>query len=353
MAITVTEFGRTKAGEVVKQYEMVNANGMKAVLLNYGAVLRELYVPARDGSMLDVVWGYEDVEHYEVNKPNFGATLGRNANRVAKGQVEIGGVTYQMERNDGENNLHGGKPGYHQRIWKGIVADDNKVEFSMVSPDKDQGLPGNAQVRVSYKLTNENQLEISYQATADADTIFNMTNHTYFNLEGQASESVLEHQVQIDAEFFTPTGADLIPTGEFRSVEGTPMDFRQWRTLGKDIHGDYEPLQQAKGYDHNFVLTEKEGDRLAARLRAEKSGILMEVYTDQPGLQLYTSNALVEEAGGKGGRVYSLYSAACFETQHFPDALHHENFPSTLVKAGEEYRTRTTYQFSLMEQADL
>lgn len=345
MAITVTDFGVTKTGETVKQYTLENASGMKAVVLNLGAVLKELYVPDRDKNLLDVVWGYEDAAHYEVNKPNFGATIGRTANRIGRGQVEIGGVTYEMEKNNGENNLHGGYPGYHIRMWKGIIADDNKVEFSLVSPDGDQGLPGNAKVTVSYKLTNENELQISYKGTADKDTVMSMTNHSYFNLEGQASDSVLEHQVWLSADAFTPTDAGLIPTGEIVSVEGTPLDFRQWRTLGTDIEADYEPLKLANGYDHNFVLKKDRDYDLVAKMRSLKTGIVMEVYTDQPGMQLYTSNFLNQEAGGKNGKVHAFRSAACFETQHFPDAVHHDNFPSILLEAGKEYQTRTSYRF--------
>lgn len=351
MAITVSEFGKTESGESVKQYVMENTRGMRAVLLNYGAVLQTLQVPDKTGALLDVVWGYGDVKHYEVNKPNLGATVGRNANRIGKGQVEINGVSYQMAKNDGENNLHGGIPGYHQRVWRGIIADDNKVEFTIVSPHGDQGLPGNVQVTVSYKLTNENELQISYHGLSDQDTIINLTNHSYFNLEGQDSDDVLGHRVWIDADSFTPTAEDLIPTGEIRPVEGTPMDFRQWRTLGADIDADYEPLRIAGGYDHNFVLN-GQGYRLAAKLACEKSGILMEVYTDLPGMQLYTGNFLDQEAGGKAGKVYQRRSAVCFETQAFPDAPHHDHFPSTLVRAGAEYETCTSYRFSLTEQAN-
>lgn len=350
MAITVTEFGKTESGQEVKQYVIENARGMRAVLLNYGAVLQKLLVPDKTGAMLDVVWGYQDVKHYEENEPNFGATVGRNANRIGKGEVEINGVAYQMAKNDGENNLHGGIPGYHQRMWRGIIADDNKVEFSIISPDGDQGLPGNVQVTVSYKLTNDNELQISYHGLPDQDTIINLTNHSYFNLEGQDSDTVLEQEVWIDADAFTPTAADLIPTGEIRPVEATPLDFRQWRTLGTDIDAEYEPLTFAGGYDHNFVLN-GEGHRLAAKLRCKKSGILMEVFTDLPGMQLYTGNFLDQEAGGKEGKVYQKRSAVCFETQAFPDAPHHPDFPTTLVRAGAEYETCTCYRFSVLEQA--
>lgn len=350
MAITVTEFGITKTGESVKQYTIENVNGMKAVVMNYGAILKELHVPDKDGNLQDVVWGYEELAGYEkASIPHFGGTIGRNANRIGKAQVVINGQTYALEPNNNGNNLHGGTPGYDQRMWKAVVADDNKVEFSIESPDLDQGFPGNAQVVVSYKLTNENELQISYYAKADQDTIFNMTNHSYFNLDGQESDSVLEQKVWLDADAFTPTDAELIPTGEIQSVKGTPMDFTMGKTIGAEIHADYEPLNLAHGYDHNFVLNPKDGYALAATMYSAKSGIQMEVYTDLPGIQMYTSCALRDEAGGKQGKVYGQYSAACFETQYFPDAPHHDNFPSTLVKAGEEYRTSTGYKFKVVE----
>ncbi|MBQ8185151.1 MAG: galactose mutarotase [Lachnospiraceae bacterium] len=348
MAITVAEFGKNKAGETVKQYTIENANGMKAVVLNLGAILKELHVPDKDGKLRDVVWGYEDAAHYEIiGGPYFGAIVGRNANRIGKAQVEINGKTCMLDQNDNENCLHSGKEGYNYRMWKAIIADDNKVEFSLDSPDGDQGFPGNAQVTVSYKLTNDNELQISYWGKADQDTVFNMTNHSYFNLEGQESESILDQEVCLCAEAFTPTDAQLIPTGEIRPVAGTPMDFRKWKAVGAEIGADYEPMKLAGGYDHNFVLMSRDGYELAAKMRCAKSGIQMEVYTDLPGIQMYTACMLDEKEGGKNGRAYGKYSASCFETQYFPDALHHENFPSPLVKAGEEYRTTTGYKFTI------
>lgn len=349
MAITVTDFGQTQAGETIKQYTIENARGMKAVLLDYGAVLRELHVPDRDGAMLDVVWGYGDAVHYEVNNPYFGAAIGRIANRIGGGQVEINGAVCQMDKNDGDNSLHGGRKGYHKRVWKGILAEDDKVEFSLFSLDGDQGLPGNVEVTVSYKLTNENELQIVCHASTDKDTAINMTNHSYFNLDGQASDSVLEQEAWLAADAFTAADGELIPTGEIVPVEGTPMDFRQWRALGADIEADYEPLKLANGYDHNFVLRKGLEYGLAAKMRSLKTGIVMEVYTDQPGMQLYTSNFLDKEAGGKNGKVYLFRSAACFETQHFPDAVHHENFPEIIVKAGKEYQARSGYRFLVEE----
>lgn len=346
MSIRVETYGVTANGEEVKQYLLENEKGMKAVVLNYGAILAELHVPDRDGVLRDVVWGYENLEGYETKHTYFGATVGRNANRIAGGKLTIGGVDYQLEKNNGENNLHGGFAGYEHRMWKGTLLDHNKVEFSLESPDGDQGFPGNAWIRVSYLLTDENELRITYDGKADADTIFNLTNHSYFNMEGQESESVLEQLVFLDADAFTPTDAGLIPTGEIRSVEGTPMDFREFHAIGERIEADYEPLKLAGGYDHNFVL--KNGGRyaLCAKMKSEKSGICMEVYTDLPGIQLYTAQGL-QEPGGKQGKIYGNCSAACFESQYFPDAVHHKAFLSPLVKAGETYRTSTGYKFTI------
>jgi aldose 1-epimerase len=350
MSIQVTDFGTTSDGQQVKAYTLENHNGMKAVVLNYGAVLSRLEVPDAGGELRDVVWGYEKISGYERNDPAFGATIGRNANRIGGAQLTLEGRIYELQKNNGENNLHGGAPGYHQRMWKGIVADSNKVEFTIESPDGDQGFPGNAQVKVSYILADDNELRISYEASADQTTIFNLTNHSYFNLDGQQSDNVLDQSVWIHADAFLPGDAQLIPTGEIRAVKGTPMDFTEPHKLGERIGEFYEPLVLANGYDHTYVLNNKGAYDLCCRLESEKSGIRMEVYTDLPGMQLYTANFLDGEAGGKSGRVYGKRSAVCFESQYYPDAVHHENFPSPVVKAGKLYRTSTGYRFGVINR---
>lgn len=346
MSILVEDYGVTKNQEKVKKYILENANGMKAVLLNYGAVLAELHVPDRDGKLRDVVWGYENLDGYEVNGPCLGAIVGRNANRIGGASVTIAGKTYELEKNDGENSLHSGSNAYFRRMWKAIIADDNKVEFSLHSPDGDQGFPGNADITVSYTLSDDNELLISYQAKADQDTVFNLTNHSYFNLDGQDSDCVLNQTAWIDADEFTPS-VNMIPTGEIRSVEGTPMDFRTPVTLGERIDDSYEPLQSASGYDHNYVMKNEGRYALCGSLFSEASGIMMEVYTDAPGIQLYTANFLGDEPNGKNGRVYASRSSVCFEAQYFPDAVHHENFKSSVVKAGDTYSSQTGYKFSV------
>ena len=349
MSIRVEAFGTTKDGQQVKKYILENGKGMKAVVLNLGAGLAELWVPDQDGALRDVVWGYEKAEDYEVNGPDFGAIVGRNANRIGGAVITIAGKDYTLAKNNGENNLHSGPDMYFTRMWKGIVADDNKVEFSLHSPDGDQGYPGNADITVSYTLTDDGELQIVYQGKADQDTIFNLTNHSYFNLDGQESDSVLEQKVWLDADAFTPGDAGLIPTGEIRDVTGTPMDFRTEHMIGERIDADYEPLKQAGGYDHNYVLKNEGKYALCGKLTSQKSGICMEVSTDLPGIQLYSANFLENEKGGKEGRTYGRRSAICFESQYFPDACHHENFQSPIVKAGEVYRTKTGYRFSVIK----
>lgn len=349
MSIRVEAFGTTKDGQQVKKYILENGKGMKAVVLNLGAGLAELWVPDQDGALRDVVWGYEKAEDYEVNGPDFGAIVGRNANRIGGAVITIAGKDYTLAKNNGENNLHSGPDMYFTRMWKGIVADDNKVEFSLYSPDGDQGYPGNADITVSYTLTDDGELQIAYQGKADQDTIFNLTNHSYFNLDGQESDSVLEQKVWLDADAFTPGDAGLIPTGEIRDVTGTPMDFRTEHMIGERIDADYEPLKQAGGYDHNYVLKNEGKYALCGKLISQKSGICMEVSTDLPGIQLYSANFLENEKGGKEGRTYGRRSAICFESQYFPDACHHENFHSPIVKAGEVYRTKTGYRFSVIK----
>ena len=349
MSIRVEAFGTTKDGQQVKKYILENGKGMKAVVLNLGAGLAELWVPDQDGALRDVVWGYEKAVDYEVNGPDFGAIVGRNANRIGGAVITIAGKDYTLAKNNGENNLHSGPDMYFTRMWKGVVADDNKVEFSLHSPDGDQGYPGNADITVSYTLTDDGELQIAYQGKADQDTIFNLTNHSYFNLDGQESDSVLEQKVWLDADAFTPGDAGLIPTGEIRDVTGTPMDFRTEHMIGERIDADYEPLKQAGGYDHNYVLKNEGKYALCGKLISQKSGICMEVSTDLPGIQLYSANFLENEKGGKEGRTYGRRSAICFESQYFPDACHHENFQSPIVKAGEVYRTKTGYRFSVIK----
>lgn len=346
MLIKKELFGQTSKHEDVSAYTLVNKNGMEAKVLDYGATLQSLFVPMADGTKKDVVLGFDNVAAYEVNDPNFGSTIGRNGNRIGKGKFELNGKTYQLDINDGVNNLHGGFAGYHKRMWKvSLDEDKNAISLSILSPDGDQGFPGNLEVKVTYTLTDDDELEISYFAKPDADTIVNMTNHSYFNLEGQDSESVLEHSVWIDGAQVTATTDDLIPTGVILDVEGTPLDFRKEKKIGQDIFSDYEPIVFGRGYDHNWILNNQGSFRKVATLHSDKTGKTMEVYTDLPGMQMYTGNFLDGTLIGKEGVKYVQRSGVCFETQYYPDAPNHDNFPSTVVKAGENYETTTTYKF--------
>lgn len=344
MAVTIKEFGKTNKGEQVKLYVIKNKNGMEAAVSDFGAVLVSLLVPDKNGDYRDVVWGYDTAAGYENNGVYLGATIGRNANRIGKARFTVNGQEYQLESNDGRNNLHGGLSGYHARMWKAGQEGGNTVVFQLDSPDGDQGFPGNVSVEVKYTLMDDNTLSIQYHALPDADTVLNMTNHSYFNLDGAESDSILEHKVWIDADAYTEADAESIPTGKIISVAGTPMDFRTYRVIGQDIDADYEQLKFGNGYDHNWVLNNKGKMAIVAKMKSENSKITMEVATDLPGMQLYTGNFLAGELG-KNGKKYTRRSAACFETQYFPDAVNHQEFASPVYQAGQAYKTVTNYRF--------
>ena len=338
------EFGATKNGEKASCYVLKNSKGMEAVVSDFGASLLKLYVPDKDGKTQDVVLGYETLEDYENGGDSLGATVGRVANRIGMAEFELNGKKYELTKNDNEKNtVHGGIDFYNKRIWDVKEEDDTHVVFALVSPDGDQGFPGEVKIEVSYTITEENELKIHYHAIPDQDTLLNMTNHSYFNLSGHASGTAWNAKVWIDADAFTETDAELIPTGTVVPVEGTPMDFRKEKVVEKEIGADYTPLKLAGGYDHNWVLNGK-GFRKAASAESEETGIKMEVYTDLPGIQFYSGNFL---AGSKGkeGAVYEKGYGICFETQYFPDAIHKENFESPITKAGEVYDTTTVYKF--------
>lgn len=317
---------------------------MSASITNYGAALVKLNVPDQEGNLRDVVLGYDDVTGYEKGGASFGAPVGRNANRIGGAVITIQDKTYELEKNDNGNNLHSGTNYYNKRIWNVGEKTDSKIEFVLHSPDGDQGYPGTLDMHVTYELTEDNELRLTYDAVPDQDTIINMTNHSYFNLDGHDSGDVLKELVTLDADYFTRADAQSIPTGELVDVTGTPMDFRMSRALGEAIDADYEAVQLGKGYDHNWVLKNNGKFDKVAQAVSEKSGIVMEVWTDLPGIQMYTANFLDNEQG-KNGAVYGIRDAVCFETQYFPDAVHHENFASPICKKGVPYHTVTSYKF--------
>lgn len=345
----VTGFGMTSDGKQARLYTLENKNGMKVCVSDFGAVLVNLFVPARDGNMLDVVLGYGDAEGYEKGDAAFGAVVGRNANRIGGACFDLNGVHYELAKNDnGKNSLHSGPDYYHKRLWEVKEYGADHISLLLHSPDGDQGYPGALDMCVTYTLDDDNTLTIHYETVPDQDTVINMTNHSYFNLNGHNSGTVLDHKVTLNADYFTPADAESIPTGEIRSVEGTPMDFRAGRVLGDDIDADYEPLRFGSGYDHNWVLKNEGRFDKVAEAVSEKSGIVMEVYTDLPGVQIYTANFLDNEPG-KEGASYIRRSAVCFETQFYPDAVHHDNFPQPVCRKGEKYDTRTAYRFLTRE----
>lgn len=343
-------FGNTADGTPVDLYTLINAHGLEAKITNYGGIVVSLMVPDRHGKLGDVVLGYNNLEGYLQKNPYFGCIIGRYGNRIAKGKFMLQGVEYTLAQNNGENHLHGGIKGFDKVVWnaKAVTSDAGVgVELTYLSQDGEEGYPGNLSVTVTYTLTNDNALQIDYVATTDKATVVNLTHHSYFNLAGAGVGDILEHEVRLDADRFTPVAAGLIPTGELRHVKGTPMDFTQPATIGARIDQEDEQLRLGKGYDHNWVLKSGGGAlALAARVDEPTTGRIMEVYTTEPGLQFYTGNFLDGSITGKEGKVYQRRYGFCLETQHFPDSPNHPDFPSTVLKPGEKYTQTTIYKFS-------
>lgn len=342
-------FGQTSDGEPVELYTLSNAKGMEAGIMTYGGTVVSLKVPDRKGKLADVVLGYETLEGYLKNNPYFGSIIGRYGNRIGKGSFSLNGKQYTLPKNNGENTLHGGIKGFGKVVWKAKeVKGDDGVGLSLtyLSKDGEEGFPGNLSVTVVYMLTNNNELKIEYSATTDKPTVVNLTNHSYFNLAGEGS--ILQHELMINASRFTPVDSGLIPTGELRSVKGTPMDFAQSAVIGARIDQKDEQLTIGRGYDHNWALNNATGRlALAARAYEPVSGRVMEVWTTEPGLQFYSGNFLDGSITGKGGQVYNQRYGLCLETQHFPDSPNKPGFPSTVLKAGQRYNSSTIYRFSV------
>jgi len=349
------KFGVTKNGEEITLITLENKNGTKAVVTDMGASLVSLWVKDKNGKLLDVVTGFGTLAEYEENDPNFGATIGRNGNRISGPAITINGKTYPLAETAPCVNLHSGPDGYKKRKWnfETETEDVDTITFFINSPDGDQGFPGSCDVEVTYTLTEEDELMIQYYGLSDKDTIFNMTNHTYFNMNGHDSGDVLNHTVYLYADQFMPTDERLLPTGELRSVEGTPFDFREGQKIGEHIRDDEPNLKIGKGYDHNFIVNngeKKEDAELIGKFIGDKSGITMEIYSDLPGVQFYSA-CQTDYRNGKGGTHYQQYCAACFETQYAPDAI---NLPESgllapIIKAGEELVSLTVYRFTTEE----
>ncbi|HYW42292.1 MAG TPA: aldose epimerase family protein [Bryobacteraceae bacterium] len=343
-------YGKMPDGKPVELYTLANSNGMEAGIITYGGAVVSLTAPDRAGKYGDVVLGMSDLAGYLQKPPFFGALIGRYGNRIGHAQFKLAGKTYTLPKNDGDNTLHGGPEGFDKRVWKaGEVksADGPSLGLAYVSQDGEMGFPGKLSAKVVYTLTDKNELKIDYTATTDKDTVVNLTNHSYFNLAGQGEGDILQHQVMINADRFTPVDAGLIPTGELRPVKGTPFDFTTATAIGARIAQSDDQLQKGKGYDHNWVLNKaNSGLTKAAEVSESKTGRVMEVWTTEPGLQFYTGNFLDGTFHGKGGKAYALRSAFCMETQHYPDSPNQPGFPSTELKPGATYHTTTIYRFS-------
>lgn len=350
--VTISEFGKTRDGVAVSRYVLSNEKGMEAVVINYGASLVSVKVPDRGGKPADIVLGYDNVTGYEQDKSFFGATIGRYGNRIAGGQFTLGGTVFHLPKNDGPTSLHGGSLGFNKRLWNGVdrsSAGAQVLEMSYTSPDGEEGYPGTLKVKVTFTLpVDKNELRIDYLAITDKDTVVNLTNHSYFNLTGDTSHDILAHELLLHAPGFTPVDSTLIPNGELRAVAGTPFDFRESTPIGARIDQDDEQLKFGKGYDHNWVLEKGKTPvlQMAAEVFEPTSGRVLHVLTTEPGIQFYSGNFLDGTVQGKAGKAYAHRTGFCLETQHFPDSPNHKNFPSTVLKAGQTYRSSTIFRFS-------
>ena len=344
-SIQKQSFGQTKEGLPVDLYTMTNPKGTSVSISTYGGTVQALNVKDRSGMLGDVVLGFDSLTGYESEHPYFGALIGRYGNRIAKGKFTLNGKPYTLAVNNGPNHLHGGIKGFSRQVWRAKEVGDNALELTYISKDGEEGYPGTLTATVRYTLTPANELRLDYTATTDADTVANLTNHSYFNLAGLADN--LSHQIEIYAGRFTPVDAGLIPTGELRPVKGTPFDFTAPHAIGERIDAKDEQIKLGGGYDHNFVFTKQDGKlNLVAKVTESTSGRVMEVLTTEPGVQFYTGNFLDGSLKGKGARSYGRRAAFCLETQHFPDSPNQPKFPSTVIKAGETRKSTTVYRFS-------
>lgn len=351
MKIDKKDFGKISDDTVVDLFTLVNDNRMKVQITNYGGTITSIFVPDKKGNLADVVLGFDNLEEYLKESPYFGCIIGRFGNRIAKGLFVLDGKEYQMAINDGPNHLHGGLKGFDKVIWfPEIIERKDRIalKLSYLSKDGEEGYPGNLTVEVTYWLTNENEIIIEYHAKTDKKTIVNLTNHSYFNLRDAGHTPILNHELTLHADYFTPIDNTLIPTGELRKVENTPFDFSRSLKIGARIEANEEQIKFAGGYDHNLVLRGRAGElRLVAKAFEPETGRVLEVLTTEPGIQLYSGNFLDGTIKGKNGIVYQKRHAFCLETQHYPDSPNKPDFPSTVLIPGEEYKSTTIYKFSV------
>jgi aldose 1-epimerase len=344
--VTVSDF------DEIQLFTLKNSKGMEVKVTNFGAIITSIKVPDRNGQFADVTLGYDDVAEYinAVDKPYFGAVVGRYGNRIAKGKFTIDGKEYSLPINNDPNSLHGGIIGFDKVVWDAETVGDNGVKLTYLAKDMEQGYPGNLTATVTYTLTDDNEIVVDYHATTDKATPVNLTQHAYFNLKGEGEGAILDHELVINADRYTPVDETLIPTGELAPVAGTPFDFRQAKTIGRDIEQAHEQLKFGGGYDHNWVLNREKGDgelELAATLYEPKSGRMLEVLTTEPGVQFYCGNFLTGVLKGKSGKPYVHRGGLCLETQHYPDSPNQPNFPDTILKPGETYESKTVFKFSV------
>ena len=341
------KIGKTRSGRPVTAFEMYNKDGMKVTILDLGATVQSIIVPDRDGKPVDVVLGYDNVESYENGTCFYGAVVGRYANRIGGAHFVLDGKEYQLKKTPGEDNhVHGI---FNKKIFE-AHEESGKLALKYVSFDMEEGYPGNLTVEVCYDLQDDNVLEITYKATTDAPTVLNLTNHTYFNLNGQDGSTVFDHKVRLNSSYFTEYTESFAQTGRIISVDNTPLDFREEHTIGERFRDEYHQLRICTGYDHNMILDGKDGElKTIGTMKSEKTGICLDAYTTEPAIQFYSGNFMhfdpVEK--GKNGIRYPKNGALCFEAQHYPDSVNHPNFPSTVLRPGEVYRQKTVYQFSV------
>lgn len=349
MKLEKSHFGRTAAGEMANLYRLSNDTGMVLAITNYGGAIVELCVPDRDGNLADVVLGFDSLSGYLAHSEYFGAIIGRYANRIAGGRFVLNGNEYKLNRNDGKNHLHGGLNGFDKILWQPEIdsSDDHiALKLSLTGRDHEEGYPGNLLVTVIYTLTSENMVTIEYTATTDQATIVNLTHHSYFNLAGHGSGNILDHELMINADLFTPVNRDLIPTGKVEDVSRTPLDFREMTRIGNRIGNEEEQLVYCKGYDHNLVLNKRDSELIpAATIYEPRSGRTMELHTTEPGLQFYSGNLMSRKIAGKAGHVYQQRAGLCLEPQHFPDSPNQPYFPTTVLSPGDLYRQTSAFKF--------
>lgn len=351
VSIVKSDYGKTDKGVQIEQYSLKNHKGMEVNIITYGGIISSLKVPNKEGKSEEVVLGFNTLEEYQKDHPFFGALIGRYGNRIAKGKFKLDGKEYTLAINNKPNALHGGPQGFHRAVW---TAEESKggdvasLKLKYVSKDMEEGYPGNLTVYVTYSLDNDNKLEVLYEATTDKKTIVNLTQHSYFNLSSDFSKTILDHQITIDADKLVPVDATLIPTGQLTDVSNTPFDFRKPKLIGKEIEANDDQLKKGLGYDHCWVLNNQDkGERLVASAYYPANGRLLEVYSDQPGIQFYSGNFLDGTLATRTGGTYAKRTGFCLETQHYPDSPNQKNFPSTVLSPGETYKTKTSFKFSV------